>query len=187
MRIGFCGVGGSGKSTVAEQVSKITGLPYLSGVARGVFEELKLTEDDQNNLTPDERWGIQRMIFDRKIVQDEHSKSGVFDRTLLDHHAYCLHRCADCINDSIAKSLEILVGENLKSYHYVFYFPVPTWDVASDGLRQEGRAYRLAVDCIIRGLLGTVKFIPWEVPLQDPQERVKFVMDTIGRGLKASA
>jgi hypothetical protein len=175
MRIGFCGSGGTGKSTSALKLAEAGLLPYHKGVARIVFADLGLTENDQENMSRAERWKLQKRMFDETLKQDADQPKGVFDRTTLDHLTYCLYRCADQVDDATAKAMMIVVQENMVKYDLLVYFPLYDWDVRPDGLRQNGFAYRLAIDVMIRGLLKELGLTHHRMPNVGPDVRDQLI------------
>lgn len=183
-KIGLIGAGGTGKSSVAALLALELGVPYVKGVVRPIMAERGLTEHSFLSMTVAEVWDFQRDCFTAKIQQDTEIR-GVNDRTLADHYAYCLFRCASVIPVAMAKSMEKLVDENLKKYDALYFFPLPPWDPVPDPVRDDGLAYRYAMDAMMRGLLARLgvnyKMIQHG---QSPEETVSWILR--GRGLGAN-
>ena len=133
MKLGFMGSGATGKTTTAKIIAPYLGLEYQSSVPRIVFERRGLNEAKQRNMSRFDRWSLQKEIFEEKLKQDAEVLTGVFDRTLLDHLAYCLYRCSDTVPDNIYSSYLELVRENVTKYDYLFYFPIYDWEIKAGG------------------------------------------------------
>lgn len=177
MKVGFVGTGGTGKTTTVLLLEDL-GLPYIKSTPRSVFTELGIVEVDQNKMTPEECWKVQQSMFGRKRVLDEQHPHGLFDRTLIDHLAYCYYRAADVISDNDAELMEHLVRKSIALYDLVCYFPILPFN-GNDGLRQQGLAYRAAIDALMLGFLHKFQ-VPyvWVGP-GTPEERAEQVRKVI--------
>jgi hypothetical protein len=89
MNIGLCGSHRTGKTTLAEAISKGTGMPFLRTVTSKVFHQCGL--DPSKPMDFKKRLWIQHKILDaaEKIWQSE-KKQFITDRTPLDMMAYTL-------------------------------------------------------------------------------------------------
>ena len=177
MKIGFIGTGGTGKTTTVNLLTDLTetlNLPYVKSTPRGVFQEFGIVETDQAKLSLDMVWKIQRRMFDLKLEMDRQYPNGIFDRTSIDHLAYCYYRAAGAMPDDVAENMEKSVVENMAQYDLVCYFPMLPFD-GNDGLRETGYAYRATIDAIMLGLLH--KFaIPYHIVAPGtPEERASQV------------
>lgn len=182
MKLGMVGTGGTGKTTTAKLLEPFTGLTYHPSVPRSVFEELGYTEADQRNMGRHDRWRIQKMIFDRKIQQDHQFPEGIFDRTLVDHVAYCLYQCNDSIDDTMYRSMMLLAQENSVKYDFILYFPIYDWDVKDDGLRDNKLAYRGTIDAIMLGILRKLEISYLVMADGSPDQRVQSILDLLKEG-----
>jgi len=89
MNIGLCGSHRTGKTTLAEAISKRTGMPFLKTVTSEVFQQCGL--DPSRPMDFKKRLGIQHKILDaaEKIWQTKEAQF-ITDRTPLDMMAYTL-------------------------------------------------------------------------------------------------
>lgn len=178
MKIGFTGTGGTGKTTTAKLLEKRLGLALQPSVVRGIFESKQLTERSLLSMSQVEAWSLQQEIFAAKLKQDKETFRGIFDRTLIDHMAYCFYRSGSVIPDGVVNGLLKEMNESLKLYDFLFYFPI-TFTPPPDGFRQEGLAYRHTVDWMIRGLLHRSCAKYSIIGGGSPEERAQVVADII--------
>ncbi len=89
MNIGLCGSHRTGKTTLAEAISKRTGMPFLKTVTSEVFQQCGL--DPSHPMDFKKRLWIQHKILDaaEKIWQTKEEQF-ITDRTPLDMMAYTL-------------------------------------------------------------------------------------------------
>jgi hypothetical protein len=138
-----------------------------------------LTEKDQRGASGKLRWEIQKRIFDRKLEQEAKNPHGVYERTMIDHLAYCLFRCDDCISDSTIKAMMMLTQESMRKFDMVVYFPLYDWEVERDGLREDHFAYRLAIDKLILGMATEMRVPYSKARNVSPEERVQEIQALI--------
>lgn len=181
IKIGFIGTGGTGKTTTAIELEKFIQEKYFPGVMRGVLEVRGLTELSINGMLGEAIFRLQKTGFDAKMNQDGKEPRGIFDRTLLDHFGYCLFRCSPFIDDSVCKSMMILVKENLTKYDLLFYFPMYEWTLQGDGFRDDSYANRLTHDIIIRGLIKEMHCEIYTVPDIRVEDRIRFILSFMER------
>lgn len=179
MKIGFCGTGGTGKTTTARLIQPKVPERFLPSLQREVFREKGLTEEKQKAMTPVEIWHLQREMFVKKIQQDVSNRNALFDRTPVDNLAYCLYRCSQTITDTELSWLEEEAKTYTEDYDLIFYFPLIKWEVPDDGLREQGFAYRATIDAIILGYLQKFKVDYFYVPEGDQLARAHGIMRVI--------
>jgi len=154
VRIGHCGTGGTGKTTLAKALADVLDISYRPSVVREVYNEFGWTEENQRKATPAQCWRLQEKIFERKMIQDKYyGKDVVFDRTPIDHLAYCIYRCELALNEQTLKDLESRTREETLKYDLVVYHPIPSWNPEPDGMREDEYAYRRIIDAIMLGYL----------------------------------
>jgi len=91
MRIGFVGVGGTGKTTTLQSVNESLELPVLASVARLVWKDFGITEKDMiDNRDYEFALRVQRAIFDKRLKAEAEMDDFISDRTLLDTYCYML-------------------------------------------------------------------------------------------------
>jgi len=88
MRIALCGRGGTGKTTLAGELSRILALPLISEQVRVAARRLGIT--DIRSMQPNERIVLQTAALCSQATMEElHSASGfVSDRSRFDYLAY---------------------------------------------------------------------------------------------------
>lgn len=182
MRIGFCGAGGTGKSTTAKLLAQEIGMPLVPSPSRSCFKKHGVkTEDDQNAMSPEQRYSLQYDIFHAiGILYMEH-ETGIFDRTLLDNFNYLMHRCHDIVQKDTLDYMEqttmlSLMDPNTK----VFFFPLYDWKIESDGMRTQQVAPRVSADLVIRGFLDKHKIPYWHVGNITVEKRVEHIKRILG-------
>lgn len=186
MKIGFCGAGGTGKSSVLKALEGKINIPFLPSVARSVYERRGITEPDQLKMTPAQLWELQKDIFDTRIkAERDLAHHFISDRTLIDHMAYCLVRASAGMTEKDFDEYEDKMQRSMDGYRLVFYFPFTIESRAhlSDGFRQTDVTYQVAIDAMINGLLNSYSisliFVnPSSIEKQAQQvlERIKKVM-----------
>lgn len=170
IRIKLTGAGGTGKTTTAKLIAERLNLPFIPSVARAVFEAWGWTEERQRTATPEERWNLQKAIFDAKLEQESKIKEGVSDRSVLDHLVYTAYRCSDHMSRSILEAYEELTIENLQK-DLVIFAPVYDWMPANDGVRENNRTYQFVQDLMFRGFLDKHHVTYFTLPNKSPEER----------------
>lgn len=182
--VGFCGTGGTGKTTTAKYLLEhyLTDHIFLPSAARGVFKSHGLElESDQDHITPDFRWQLQKAIqVAHRQTQSLHRGSKVVaDRTQIDQYCYALLNCHDTLLPDDLKWLEDLVRESLPLYHTIFYFPLVTYPPesgeASKDMRDPREGKRLAFDLLVKAALGKFGLPIIEVWPGDVKTRAEFI------------
>lgn len=180
MKIGFLGVGGTGKSTTLDLLDEL-GLPRLESVSRKIFKKHGLTEQSLYDQPVDVCLRIQREIFEEKLKSDYNFHHGLTERTLLDTYCYMLMWCHRGMSNHLVKSLEMVTEENLKQYNMLFLFPIKHHHKPSDGFRASGLAQSYIIEALLVGNLKKFGFPYFEVPPGCPDERANFVEFEIKR------
>lgn len=176
--IGFCGAGGTGKTTTATLLAKRIHHGFLPSASRDVFKNMGFQrETDQDKLSSLERWILQRNIQIAHITQmsDSFDRPMITDRTQLDQHAYALQYCSSALSAEDLKWLANLVDRALQFYKIIFYFPLHTFLSHDDGMRTSRLAERLTFDFILRGLLQYFEVPTTYVPIMSPEDRCKHI------------
>lgn len=152
--VGFCGAGGTGKTTTADLVSDMTGITRIPSSTRSVFKRLGLeTEEAQEQLSGAGRISLQLGIQEAFFDSLRGRKEGLTDRTPLDHWCYSLYYCGNWMDDTFSKDMRGRIVKALKRFSHVFYFPLVTFPTQSDGMRKDGFGYRLCYDMLLRQAL----------------------------------
>jgi len=152
MQIGICGSHRTGKTTLAEAISKKTGIPFLKTSTSAVFEQHGL--DPAQPLDFKTRLWIQQRVIEAAV---EVWKQGAFvtDRTPLDFMAYTL---AECQGDTTVdfKELETYLNQCFEATQKFFTKLVLVQPaiplVYEQGKAALNRAYVEHLNIIIQGL-----------------------------------
>jgi nicotinamide riboside kinase len=150
-RIAIVGSFSTGKTTLAEVLSRRLGLPLLPETAREVVElGFKLDKD----ATPE----TETLIFLKQYNNELAFPEFVGDRSLIDVMAY-----AGWVLDNQPRSRETALWEECKhlaerhvrsAYSHVFYLPIE-FPIVLDGLRPDDPAFQKEIDERLVGLLTT--------------------------------
>jgi len=181
MKIAFTGAGGTGKTTLAEQVSKKWGVPFLTNVAREVMKQKGIeNETAQNDMTPEALLDLQYVIFLALKERRASEPAFVTDRLLLDNYVYALRRCGRAMGEDLRQEWEQAAIEDLYRMDLVFYCPAGLFPLKADGMRQADVAHQYLVDSSIYGLLCKHAFDRqcghvYVVNMADPQRRQAYV------------
>jgi len=177
MRVGLCGAGSTGKTTIARRVSAQFGIPFLPSVARSVMvDEWGLeSEMDFLRLPTAEQDQCQDMMFVRRLQAEMALESFVGDRTLLDHAAYQLLHCgarmdAATVDDMFGKMVAATARLSL-----LFFLPCTNMIKTDDRFRNGTDGMRNAVDALIRGFLTRFSIKHIIVPPGDANASFAFV------------
>lgn len=159
--IGFCGAGGVGKTTTASALLGHLGpmgYEFLPSSSREVFKKMGvLTEADQNNLSPERRWELQKAIqlaHAEKMQHRDKSKNLICDRTQLDQYSYALQYCSTALSHVDITWLEELTYYAMQQFDLVFYFAPHAWLSVDDGMRETRPGPRILFDRILQGALN---------------------------------
>jgi nicotinamide riboside kinase len=179
LKVGFLGAGGTGKTTVAKLLEANSSIPekFHGSVSRPTFEKFGIrTEADQMNMTPAQRWELQKAISFAKMNQDLETRHGIFDRTPVDQMAYSLYRCADIMGEEEFNFMHKYVERFTSQYDLLFFFPIYFWgDTVADGMRQTNYAYRRTYEIILQGLLDEMRLQYIMLPDADPESRAEYI------------
>lgn len=187
MKIGMIGTGGTGKTTLALALARELGVQYYPSNPRAVFKELNIVEDDQRSMTPVEKWEIQRVMFDRKLLTDMNAEEGIFDRTLIDHLSYCLCRCGEEIPETSFKNMLSMTDIVLKEYDLLLYFPNYGWKVEDDNLRSTNEVHLTHIELLMMGLVQLTGIRPVTVRDESVEARTAHVVELVRAGFAAKS
>jgi hypothetical protein len=152
--IGFCGAGGTGKTTTAELLGKCTDLPVIPSTTRAVFKQLGLeTEASQEALDGPGRMHLQMAIQENFFSMTKQYRIGISDRTPIDHWCYMLYYCGNTMTHADVEAARRRIKDCLRIFRYIFYFPLMTYPGQDDGMRKTGEGYRLSYDMLVRQAL----------------------------------
>jgi len=179
LKVGFVGAGGTGKTSVANLMAKDEEIKetFRPSIVREVYKRLDVPDEStQLNMSAEHQWYLQREILAEKCAQDAACSTGIFDRTPIDHMAYCLYRCGSHISDDDYENVENLVRLYTQRYNLIFFFPMYDWEKANeDGFRQSNKAYRVACSTLMLGLLHQFNIQYWLLPNTTPEDRAEYI------------
>jgi len=186
--IGFCGAGGVGKtSTALSLCEKLADYEFLPSVSRAVFARRGVeSEEAQLNMTPQERWELQRDI-QMSHLNESLKLSGqkrIADRTQMDQFAYALQYCHEVLTARDLADLMDFVDAAISQYRLVFYFPLTTFPGQTDGMRTSSFGSRMLFDRTLRGIIEMFQVPTIEVPIMNIGSRCTFIIENMSaRGL----
>lgn len=184
--VGFCGAGGTGKTTTAKAVVyelQRLGYPYelLPSASREVFKRHKVNaEASQLDMPLDQRWRLQRdiqMAHWENYTQNFRNKLLVSDRTQLDQMSYAYLWCSPVLDEDNLALLDTLVQSSLLHYRAIFYFPLTEFDAHSDGMRTDSPGLRNHFDLLLRGILEAYDVGYIKVPIASVEARMHYIVN----------
>lgn len=175
LKVGFIGAGGTGKTTLAEELARKYNITLFRSVNRAVFAKFGHTQITHESLSQAKRLEIQQASFVARMDQERNVSSGLFERTLLDHYMYCLLYCSDVLSTYQLMTMREQVLENLFGYQLLLYFPVYEWPLPEDGWRNVKMGNREIQELILRGFIRRHSVRAHRVPDVGVTERLDYV------------
>ena len=153
MRIGLCGGSGTGKTTLARELSKELGIPMVPEGVRELCEEWGMKglsdlrgDDDKYRL-------FQIELINRKFSFESTHDSFVADRTYLDNLAYYMYWICRKFGNEQNEAYKKLCISNMSLYDAVFFCPLGVIPYEEDGFRTSNYLYNECMQSIIYGLV----------------------------------
>ena len=155
--VGFMGAGGTGKTTIANQLASKYAWTLLPSSSREVFKKLGYnTEADQNKLTVNERMTLQTAIADAYLTKffnkldtfdSDQQTVLMVDRMLYDHFIYMLLSCHEIMAESFTKYYNVMCYNFHIKFDLVLYtgFP-PPFKSTNDDFRDPDYGKKLLFD-----------------------------------------
>ena len=185
-RIIFLGTHGTGKTTLANELSKIIGIPVVESVAREVSKDLKQLEDAgvvKTNKIPDliRKSAYQKVLcsmafwdFMRWVNADV---SCIMTRCPLDTIAYAMAD-KNVTHDIVESNLDNLKNNNVFQpairRSLFIYIPIE-FGIENDGVRPTDTDFQKEVDARIRKLICDFEITPLVVT-GSVEERLKSIL-----------
>lgn len=134
MKIGFTGVSGSGKTTIAKLLKDKYNLDIIPGPGRKL-KELGYSINEAGDIE------TQKAALDIHI--EDLNKDGIFERTILDAVVYTKYLVENkkSIVREFLDSIEPISIELMSKYDIVFYIK-PEFDLVPDGVRSTDLDFR---------------------------------------------
>lgn len=174
MKIEFIGAQGTGKTTVADQLTGF-GIPVIDNVIRNLVKEQGIKINQQGTIE-----GQEAIFRAYEHALDEYmdfiSTRSLFDVVAFTQYLYVHGRIEDPYD--VVRQVDRLVTylHNNKDVVYV-YFPIE-FDPVDDGVRSTDKKYQKEIDKIMVEILKNTK-TPYYTIHGTVEERVKFMNDLI--------
>ena len=151
------GAGGTGKTTLAEAISKQHGLPLVKSISREVMAKHGIArEDDQLKMTDQARWEMQVDIQNAYWDSVKDLDNYVADRTALDHLCYVLMKSWQKLDIDLMEELEDRVFDQFSAATLIIHTPTGIFVPPPDegpGARTSDPVQREFFDRICKGYL----------------------------------
>lgn len=147
MKIAIIGAQGVGKTTIANDLSAVTGIYVLPEVAREMIAEGFTL--DKGATEEFER----EMLFRQTTLEGVFDEDFIADRSILDILAYCSILFED--NDELLNQINDALAE--AQYDVVFYL-APEFPIEDDGVRSTDVEFQEQIDTIIKRILSVGRF-----------------------------
>lgn len=181
IRIGIVGAGGTGKSTLARDISSSLGIKCL--LSKGITQ--RILDDDgydygsgiqiEKFLSTKER---QQKIFSATMSLHGSEPEFVSDRTSLDFVAYGIMEMHDSDTKYLDKMYE-LCRKEMSRYTHVVFCEFSANTLINNGKRTLNPYYQFIVHSIMKELCEEWKISPIYVPPMGDKERLDFVVSRI--------
>ena len=176
-KIGLIGTPGSGRTTVAFQLSEKLQIPFLS--SRAITQ--KILERDGYNYSSDayvEKFLAEKHremeLVENKIKSEKDAKNFITDRTTLEQFAYSLLEIEQYGDDEISK-LRDKCRKHLDIYSHLFYFKRAE-DIKGNGVRTTNKFFQMKMDFIIKGLV-----LEWNIAVVEVPCDVQYILDYLSK------
>ncbi len=156
-RLAFAGASGTGKTTLAEWVSKTFGLPINPVGSRSVAQSMGF-DNPYDVDKAGRRAEFQRRLVAEKRAWEDAREAFVVDRTTLDNLVYTMMHDVYAIDKTLINS----VIQGLGRYTHIVFCPVESFcDLDGDGNRVGNMIYHEMYDEVMRAFLR--KYVPHTV------------------------
>lgn len=151
MKIALAGTAGTGKSTLATEISNRFNTPLIPEYAREVAEEMGL--NSPRDLPPNKALEFQSMILDRKVQAHEEYEHFIEDRSTADSLAYFLRWNSRSASEDQSRDYVERCKHELRRYDKVVLLPFGGIPYERDGFRTNNLYYAYEIHCLILGIL----------------------------------
>lgn len=173
LRIALIGSHGTGKTSVVEELVRITKLPIIEEIARNY---------DMNTSNVDKYKHYQKQLLLEQIRTETSlilSKGNfISDRSSIDNMAYFWLKCkSNATKQEMVRYGQIAIHNSLR-YSHLFYVPIEIPLPTDDGFRFEDEAFQRDIDSKINEIIS--KFGVGVITIRGTlDERVKTVLEAV--------
>lgn len=184
MRIGICGVSSTGKSTLAREVAKRSGVPLVweDDILQAARNKCDL---EGMNLpiqvykyTPEEHLAFERKFLEVEYEQEKKLDHFITDRSPLDTMNWMMYLCNQTMPPEEFNGHMDKLTAILKTYEAIFYLPYGVLPIVNDNRRHTNPNMLFTMDMCLRGLVEKFEdVVPmYEMYSVNLEDRVKAVM-----------
>lgn len=170
MKIAICGAHGTGKTTLAKDLSSLLKIPLLAGTLKQYWHNIGVY--DFEKLPSDIRTVCQNYILQNFINTEDSNNEFVADRSVLDYLAYT--ELDTDMPENQMGVYRLLVQSRIKNYDLLIYCPIE-FEVESEHLRAD-LGKREKIDNLIKGYLQKWRPANYLQVNGSPDQRVETVL-----------
>ena len=173
LRIALIGSHGTGKTSIVEELVRITNLPIIEEIARNY---------DMNTTNINEYKHYQKQLLLEQIKTETHlilSKGNfISDRSSIDNMAYFWLKCkTNATKQEMVRYGQIAIHNSLR-YSHLFYVPIEIPLPTNDEFRFEDEAFQRDIDSKIIEILS--KFGVGVITIRGTlNERVRSILEAV--------
>lgn len=157
MKIGFCGAGSTGKSTLASLIAEHYELPLIEEGARTIAQEMGIRRHPDWTNMPGIGKEYQDRILMRQVTMENINDDGfVSDRTTLDFVMYWIKDHAHLWDSKTNNEYINACLKRANNYDILVYTPIE-FAPTDDGFRKFDPEYQKETDFIMQLLLAKVR------------------------------
>jgi nicotinamide riboside kinase len=150
MKIAFSGSGGTGKTTLLNNLNE--NLNYYV-IKEGIRTWLKQNDfKDFKEMQTDDVIKMQTDVLNAKILQESRYKNFISDRTTIDNFCYCLRWIGSETsnhNDFMKNYFKKSINHAKKYYDLIFILPWNAFKIEDDGVRSNKKWYQYMMQSLI--------------------------------------
>ncbi len=153
MKIQFCGTGGSGKTTLMNDVATAMGLKPLPSITRIVGKNHGIEqESDQWKMSEYKRWLFQADLFNKVDNYLLVSNDYVSDRSMIDSFCYAIWKSGTEIDNYTVDKWTTRVETSLKDVDLLVYCGMDAFIPPDDQYRSQVASERRLMDLAMYGM-----------------------------------
>lgn len=186
MRIAFSGSGGTGKTTLLNEINKDLNLPIIGEGIREWLTEHGFSDFKQLGIKDVVK--MQEDTLRRKMDIESNLQSFISDRSTVDNLSYALRWIGSVENEYdtwMAQYITYAMNHANKNYDLIFILPWGELDLVNDGTRSTKTWYQYMIQSIIERhiymLEGPMIYEVMSVPLEDRKNECLRIIESIKR------